>query len=1690
MDHNGWKLRGAGAVLLLAVAGLLGLGGARAAQQALEPTPAPPAARVELRGPVVSKAVSPADNRRLPAAPLAAVRGKQEVEAFPALPLPPAAQASRAGTADPVRQAHPGIMAMPALEVNFEGQGIDDGGGYAPPDTDGQVGKSHYVQMVNVTTAVYDKSGNLLYGPFLPGDLWPVGDPCHENHGDPVALYDQQADRWLLTQFSVNGPFYQCIAVSKGPTPTNLPADWYVYTFLVSETKMNDYPKLGVWPDGYYMSANQFIGGWDWGGVGVWVFEREKMILGQPATFQYFDLGDTNSNYSGLLPSQWMGATPPPAGAPNYFTSVDQDWNAGTDDILHLWEFHVDWDTPANTTFTLAADLVVAPFEWNLCADERGACIDQPGTTNKLEGLNDRLMMHLAYRNFGDHQALVVNHTVNADGANHAGIRWYEIRSPGAGAVIYQQSTYQPDTSHRWMGSLAMDRAGNLALGYSVSDATSTYPSIRYAGRLAGDPLNQLSQGESSMVVGGGAQTSPERWGDYSAMSVDPVDDCTFWYTQEYIQANGGWNWHTRIAAFRYANCSSEPQGTLEGSVQDAGSGLGIAGALVQAASPTLTLGTNTLPGGGYQLALPTGSYSVTVSAYGYLSQTVSGVPIVSGTTTTQDFSLSLAPVFRVEGAITDAQTGWPLYALVSVDGDPVPAVWSDPLTGGYALELVGGTEYTMRVTAFSPGYPVAQRSLGPLSGDAVEDFSLQADLEACSAPGYSRGVMLFEGFESKSAPAGWTIVNNPSGGAGWRFDNPGMRPNQTGGEKNFAIIDSDVEGSVDVDSELRTPVLDFSSETRVVLDFKYDYYYYDAGNAEKAEVDVSRDGGASWTNVWARSTGSDRGPKDASLDISALAAGQPDVMVRFHYYDANWEWYWQVDEVAIHRGCEAGSGGLVVGQVLDGQTGLPLPGAAVASSQGSGEAAATDDPAAGDAFFTVFAPSGAQPITGSMPLYTQQVSSVAVPAGGAVAQDFSLAAGSAAAEPQALSVTLELGQVTTAALEIQNLGGAALQYKLAELSRPAAALGAVERPADGVVRAWRQEYRSGKDIRISRPVVPAAVLDAGGVTGSWQASANWLPWGAAYDPQAGTLWVSEGWSTNQVFEYTAAGTPTGRVHDFPWQPQSGPADAATNWNTGRLWVMDVSGDNCLHEIDPALGATGKKICPAFSLSQRGLAYDPASDTWFSGSWNDGVVVHFTSQGAVLDQAYVGLNIAGLAYNPDTQHLFVMQNPYSGGQVYVLDTANQYQVVGQFDISQGFGTYSGAGLEFDCGGHLWGVDQVSGMVYQFDSGETTSLCSPGVAWLSAAPASGPLAAHSAQPVEVGLDARLPAVDGPGDYFARLLIVEDTPYGAVSVPVSLTVTASTGKGRLEGTVTGLGSCDQDPAGLAGAQVTAAGGGRVYTTTTQAGGGYVLVLPTAGSPYAVAVSASGHQAGQAEGVAVGVGGARQDFDLRWQQPCLAASPRSLEAALATGNSLKRSLELANTGAGAAIFSLQGPAWAAASPAAGFVPADGSTLVEITFTALPTLTLEQVYTGLLEAVSNDPLHPLQTVTLTLQVVEVRHGVQLSADQEKSALPGSTVLYTVWVTNTGTVTDSYDVGLQGIWPVQAVAAAGPLAPGEAGAVEVRVTVPPWAGENAEDTSVVSLTSQGDGLSNRSVRLTTRSLAARRKLWLPMIRI
>lgn len=447
----------------------------------------------------------------------------------------------------------PSALALP--KAGTTGTGVDPAFAVAPPDTTGDVGPNHYVQWVNLRYSIYTLTRdaqnqitgyNLVAGfPKNGNVVWQgFGGTCQTNNdGDPIVQYDQLANRWILTQFAVSStPFTQCVAVSTGPDPTG---SYFRYSYSYAND-FNDYPKLGVWNDAYYITYNMFRNGNTFRGNRVCAFERAQMLVGGVARQV---CAQTNNQNASLVPSDLEGTTLPPAGTPNLLLSI-------TTNAVRFWRFAVNWGAG---TGSLTGPTTIAGVAAFSRACNGGACIPQPGTTQVLDSLADRLMYRLSYRKLPTREALVINHSVATGGVS--GIRWYELQNvtgqtmASATPVIRQQGTFAPAGAFRWMGSAAMDKTGGIAVGYNISNSTTIKPSIRYAYRGPADPLGTMGN-ETSVLIGPGVQTpSLARWGDYSTMSIDPVDGCQMVFTGEYIPANGNFNWATYIHSFKLSTC-------------------------------------------------------------------------------------------------------------------------------------------------------------------------------------------------------------------------------------------------------------------------------------------------------------------------------------------------------------------------------------------------------------------------------------------------------------------------------------------------------------------------------------------------------------------------------------------------------------------------------------------------------------------------------------------------------------------------------------------------------------------------------------------------------------------------------------------------------------------------------------------------------------------------------------------------------------------------------------------------------------------------------------------------------------------------------------------------------------------------------------------------------------------------------
>ncbi|MEZ0064486.1 hypothetical protein ABIA32_000474 [Streptacidiphilus sp. MAP12-20] len=678
------------------------------------------------------------------------------------LPHPPASR-----TPDPVVQHSTGGPAAATSGTSFEGIGS---GNYSitgvPPDPNAAVGSTQIVEVVNTAYAVYSKSGATVLAPTNTNSLWSgFGGFCQSaNDGDATVRWDNLAQRWVLQQFanvtSSAGPYYECVAVSTSADATGT---WNRYSYQFSS--FPDYPKLSVWPDAYYTTYNMFTPAGAFIDAEACAMDRASMLTGAAATQQCFT---TSSSYGGILGSDVDGSTAPPSGEPELMVGLGT-----TSTTLAYWKFHVDWATPANSTFTGPSTLTVAAY--TTACGSTGTCIPQGGTTQQLDSLSDRVMYRLAYRNYGDHESLVVNDSVTA--GSSVGSRWYELRMSGGNPTVYQQGTYAPDSTYRWMGSMAQDKAGNIALGYSQSSA-STNPSIRFTGRLAGDALGTMTQGETTVLTGGGVQTSYSRWGDYTSMAIDPSDDCTYWYTDEYEPSTGSFNWNTHISSFTLPNCTGTPVNDFSMSLSPASASVTsgaaatstVSTAVTSGSAQTVNLTASGLPTGATAAFSPTsvtagGSSTLTVSTTsstpaGSYSITVTGTG--ASATHTATFSLTVtAGGNTVTVTNPGSQTGTvgtaaslQIHATDSASGQTLTYAASG-LPAGLSINTATGLISGTPTTAGTSSVTVTVRDTTGANGSATFTWTIN--------PSGGGGGITNGGFETGSL-SGWTASGAATG--------------------------------------------------------------------------------------------------------------------------------------------------------------------------------------------------------------------------------------------------------------------------------------------------------------------------------------------------------------------------------------------------------------------------------------------------------------------------------------------------------------------------------------------------------------------------------------------------------------------------------------------------------------------------------------------------------------------------------------------------------------------------------------------------------------------------------------------------------------------------------------------------------------------------------------------------------------
>ena len=575
---------------------------------------------------------------------------------------------------DPVLQTEASSprLQTPSFSLEFDGAGFGDNFfcDCMPPDNDGAVGTTQYVQFINEEYRVFDKSGNTVLGPLFGNAFWTgFGGECEtENNGDPVIRFDAAAGRWVVSQFALGpgdaGPYFECVAVSTTDDATGA-FNRYAFQF----TDFPDYPKIGVWPDAYYFTFNNFAKSGDffiYAGASACAADRSAMLAGTAATMQCFP---QSTRDFGMLPSDLEGSIPPAPDTPNFVMELDPSGSANLD----LFQFHVDFTTPANSTFTGPTLIPVAAFTPLCNAQYRTRCVPQPDSgSDLLESLGDRLMWRLVYRNFGDHTTLLATHSIavtnvgvpsGASGGSTGGVRWYEIRNPETSPTVYQSGTFAPDSQYRWMPAIAMDANQDIAVGFSRSGAAAgQYPSIVYAGRVPSDALGTL-ESEVVLVAGLGSQTGGvDRWGDYSSLTVDPTDDCTFWFTQEYEKSTGGFNWSTAIGSFSFPGCTANGAPTIASLTPSSG---------LVGASVTIT-GTNFGATQGTSTVTFNGTAAPSITTW----SATSIVAVVPAGATTGD-------VIVTAGAVDS--NGSPFTVMV------VPAIaWAQPAAITYGATLSG----------------------------------------------------------------------------------------------------------------------------------------------------------------------------------------------------------------------------------------------------------------------------------------------------------------------------------------------------------------------------------------------------------------------------------------------------------------------------------------------------------------------------------------------------------------------------------------------------------------------------------------------------------------------------------------------------------------------------------------------------------------------------------------------------------------------------------------------------------------------------------------------------------------------------------------------------------------------------------------------------------------------------------------
>lgn len=437
---------------------------------------------------------------------------------------------------------------LTVFKHRFEGQYFT---GANPADATGDVGLKYYIHSINglegAVFSAYDKiTGSIVSGPI---DMDSLGsDSCADGAGQSIVLFDEMAERWLMSELSSTGS-HLCVYISQTSDP--IVGGWFAYSFAAPT--FVDYPKYGIGADAYYVGTNEAT-------PAMYALDRNAMLAGNDASMVRIAADSlAGFDFQIMQPVDHEGSVDMPAGTPGYFLRHrdDEIHNSNTNDpikdYLELWQMQVDWDNPSNSTFTKVVDLEIAEFDSDLCGLDSVGCFPQTGTYPDLASLREVVMFRAQYRNFDSYETIVGNFVTDVNGTDQGGIRWFELRRENGSWNLHQEGTYAPDDKNRWMGSIAMDKAGNIALAYSWTSLwRNDLPGLRYTGRLGSDPLGVMTEAESVIVHGYGGNDS-SLWGGFSHLALDPVDECTFWYTNQW--ASDWPQWQPHISSFKFDHC-------------------------------------------------------------------------------------------------------------------------------------------------------------------------------------------------------------------------------------------------------------------------------------------------------------------------------------------------------------------------------------------------------------------------------------------------------------------------------------------------------------------------------------------------------------------------------------------------------------------------------------------------------------------------------------------------------------------------------------------------------------------------------------------------------------------------------------------------------------------------------------------------------------------------------------------------------------------------------------------------------------------------------------------------------------------------------------------------------------------------------------------------------------------------------